>query len=513
MKVSHYGGFMETRKYNTNQPIGQLVQFAQDGKYFFKKGIKYYRRRDLYKAKKYFERAVQFDPKKSVFLCQLAVVLSELAEFEKSNDILIEIVEKLEPEMYECYSFLANNYAYLGFFQEAKKYAKKYLEFAPDGEFYEDTEDLLDLLSIETNELDGFHDEEEELINRQEAARGLLENGKLEEASLMLQKIVKEYPEFWSAHNNLSLAQFYLGNVSKAIKIAQDVLKKSEGNLHALCNLAVYYHYLGREKEVAHIVKQLRVVYPIDMDHRSKLGVTFALLGQYEIAFKWLRWLQKFGYEGDGAFYYWLAASAYHTNKKQLADEIWQKVIKLNPEKKGAEPWLKIQAQQPKGKAVNHSLIQQFKETDSDEKKLLILLLLKRSGDIRSLEEINSYMLSNNESDIVNEFTVLMLNKLTNKQLKASRLVEGLEVIAALSDQCTWPQSLEQKFYMLWFRILLNALHSPISFKNNHAWAAAIEYCCLRAEDQQVTQKQIAEKYSISTSTLRKYMNYVTELV
>lgn len=504
---------METRKYNTNHAIGQIVQFAQDGEYFFKKGIKYYRRRELYKAKKYFERAIQFDPKEPVFLCQLAVVLAELGEFDESNEILLEIVQKLEPEMYECYSFLANNCAYLGLFQEAKKYAKQYLENAPEGEFYEDTEDLLDLLSIETNEFDGIHGQEDELIVRQETARELLENGKLKEASAMLQKIVKEYPEFWYAHNNLSLAQFYLGNVSKAIKIAQDVLKKNEGNLHALCNLAVYYHYLGSDKEVDHIVNQLNVVYPIDMDHRSKLGVTFALLGRYESAFKWLRWLQKFGYEGDGAFYYWLAVSAYYTNRKQLAEEMWQRVIKLNPEKKGAEPWLKAQSQ-PKGKAAQQSMIQQFKETDSEEKKFLILLLLNRSGNNEALEEINAYLIANDESEAIKEFSNLMLNKLSNKSsMLHLRLIEGLHVIDALADQCTWPHVLEQKIYMLWFRILVHALDSQISFKNTNAWAAAIEYCCLRAEDYQVTQKDMAEKYEISTSTLRKYMNHITELV
>ncbi|HHY74103.1 MAG TPA: hypothetical protein GX497_12960 [Bacillus bacterium] len=505
---------METRKYHTNHAIGQIVQFAQDGEYFFNKGIKYYRRRELYKAKKYFERAIQFDSKEPVFLCQLAVVLAELGEFDASNTILLEIVEKLEPEMYECYSFLANNCAYLGLFQEAKKYAKQYLNFAPDGEFNEDIEDLLELLSIETSEFEGLYSHEDELIVKQETARELLENGKLKEASIMLQKLVKEYPEFWSAHNNLSLAHFYLGNVSKAIKIVQDVLKKNEGNLHALCNLAVYYHYLGREKEVAHIVKQLQVVYPIDMDHRSKLGITFALLGQYENSFKWLRWLQKFGYEGDGAFYYWLSVSAYYTDRKQLAVEMWQKVIKFNPEKKGAEPWLKVQSHEHKGNTIYQSLIQQFKETDSEEKKLLILFLLRESGNIKLLEEVNLIVMTNHESDIIKDFTNLMLNKLADKSGKIHlRLTEGLHVIEALSEQCTSSQELEHKFYMLWFRILINALHLPISLKNSHAWSAAIEYCCLKAEDYHITQKEIAEKYTISSSTLRKYIHYVTELV
>lgn len=504
---------MERGEVNTEKAIGQIVQFAQDGEYFFNKGIKCYRRRDLYKAKRFLKRAVYFDSKEPVFLCQLAAVLAELGEFDESNRLLLEVVEKLEPEMYECYYFLANNNAYMGLFQEAKKYATLYLQFAPDGEFYEDTEDLLDLLSIETNELEGIEVEEDELIIRQENARELLEKGELEEASVLLQKLVKEYPEFWSAYNNLSLAQFYLGNVNKSIKLAQEVLKKNPGNLHALCNLTVFYHYLGRDKEVDSLVQQLNVVHPIDVDHRSKLGVTYALIGHYERSFKWLRWLQKYGYEGDAAFYYWLSISAYYTNRKQLANESWQKVIKLNPEKKGGEPWLKVHSEH-KDLPPNQSLIEQFKDTDNEEKKFLILLLLMRSGNLNSLEEISSYILKNKESAHLKEFTNLMLNKLTNKKLDASApIVDGLRVIEAISEQCTWPQQVEQKCYMLWFRVLLNAKDTSASLKNTKAWAAAIEYCCLRAEEHQVTQRQIAEKYLISTSTLRRYMYLVTKLV
>lgn len=510
------GGLMgRQHQSKSKETIGQIVQFSQDGEYFFNKGIKFYRRRDLYKAKKYFQRAVNFDPLEPVFLCQLAAVLAELGEFEESNRLLIEVVDDLEPEMYECYYFLANNYAYLGLFQEAKKYAKQYLKYAPDGEFYEDTEDLLDLLSIETTELDGIHDDEDELILKQEYARQLLEEGKLEEASIELHLLVKEYPEFWSAYNNLALAQFYLGNVSKAIKLTEEVLKKNTGNLHALCNLAVFYHYLGREKELDSLVEKLNVVHPIDMDHRSKLGVTYALIGKYEEAYKWLRWLQKYGYDGDAAFYYWLSISSYYTGRKQLAYEAWSKVIKLNPEKKGAEPWLKVQSQS-KGQTASQSLIEQFKGSDNEEKKLLILLLLMRSGSLTSLQELKSFIYKNTEATLhIKEFTNLMLNKLTNdKNHKVSPCLEdGLNVIESLADHSSWPQTMEQKFYMLWFRVWLNGKDASINLKNSEAWAAAIEYCCLRAEEFDVTQKEIAEKYLISTSTLRKYMNLVTDLV
>ncbi|NSL53174.1 tetratricopeptide repeat protein [Calidifontibacillus erzurumensis] len=491
---------------------GEIVEFVRDGEHFFNKGLKYYRQRDLNKAKKYLHRAIHFNPKKAEYLCQLAIVLSELEEYKKANALLLDVVEKLDPNMYECYSFLANNYAHLGLFQEAKKYANMYLTLAPDGEFYEDTEELLDLLSIEMNELD-IHSEEDELIIRQETARELLEQGKLEEASDMLQKIVKEYPEFWSAYNNLSLAQFYLGNVQKAVKITQDVLKRSKGNLHALCNLAVFYYYLGREKDVADLVEQLKAVHPIDMDHRSKLGVTFALLGQYESAYTWLRWLYKHGYEGDGAFYYWLSISAFYTNHENFAKEIWQKVVKLNPDKQGTEPWSKnynyIGQHELK---MYEAIIYTFKSDMCIEKKLLLLLLLMKTGNMTALEEINEYLQNEDENPILKEFAKLMLCKLTNEKAPVSeRVIDAGHVIDTISEFSTWPEVLEQKFYLFWFRVMVGAFDEPISFKNHHAWAAVIEFGCLLAEGHKVTKKQLADKYGISTSTFDKYIDYASE--
>ncbi|WP_102344909.1 tetratricopeptide repeat protein [Bacillus sp. Marseille-P3661] len=495
--------------------IGQIVPFAQNGEYFFKKGLKYYRRRELYKAKKYFQRAIQYDPNEPIFLCQQAAVLAELSEFEESNTILKRIIDKLDSEMYECYYFLANNYAYLGLFQEAKKYANQYLKFAPDGEFYEDTEDLIDLLSIESSEMNIHLEEtdEENLILQQENARELLENGKLEEASEILQQLISDYPEFWSAYNNLALAQFYLGNVKKAIKLTEDVLQKNEGNLHAMCNLAVFFHYLGREKAVEHIVAQLNIVHPIDFDQRSKLGVTFALLGKYEFAYRWLRWLQKFGYEGDVSFYYWLSISAFYTDHNEIANDAWNKVVRMNPEKRNAEPWLNSNM------AINEepltsSLLEQFKETDNEEKKCLLLFLLMEAGNVESLEEIKR-IVSSDSLHYLEEFTNHMLNKLTYDNHKVSpRFVDGYNVIDTLEDQNGWSQIIQQKIYILWFRVLQNGVNDPsINFKNNQAWAAAVEYCFVRAEEYPISQKEIAQKYSISTSTLRKYTQLVMDLI
>ena len=105
----------------------KIIPFIQSGDYYFDKGLNAYRRRDLYKAKKYLERAVHLDADEAVFVCQLAVVLAELGEYQASNELFLKIIHELDPEMNECFYFLANNYAHLGLFREALNYAQTYL--------------------------------------------------------------------------------------------------------------------------------------------------------------------------------------------------------------------------------------------------------------------------------------------------------------------------------------------------------------------------------------------------
>lgn len=313
----------------------KIIPFFQNGEYYFTKGLKNYRKRDLYKAKKFLYRAIQLEPKEPVFLCQLAVILTELGEYQQSNKLLLSILE-IDAEMMECHYFIANNYAHLGLFTEAKKYALTYVAQDPNGEFSEENEDLLDLLQIEAEE---DIDTQDELIMNQETARNYLEEGKFEEAILLINHIIDEYPEFWSAHNNLALAHFYLGHTIKAMEILEDVLAKNPGNLHALCNLLVFFYYEHEDEKVNKLVSILEKVQPMLVEHRFKLGASFSLIGRFDLGYKWLKQLYKQGFDGDGAFYYWLSYSAYFTGHTTFSEQIWKKVLEENPNKAGNEPW------------------------------------------------------------------------------------------------------------------------------------------------------------------------------
>lgn len=470
----------------------KIIPFIQSGDYYFKKGLNAYRRRDLYKAKKYLERAVHLDAHEAMFACQLAVVLAELGEYQTSNELFFKIIRELDPEMSECFYFLANNYAHLGLFREAMNYAQTYLDREPDGEFAEDVEDLMDLLRIEHE--DDEIGNQDDLIVKQEKAHTLLEKGEFLSAIDVLESIIAQYPEFWSAYNNLALAHFYMGNAEKAQHILYEVLEKNPGNLHALCNRLVFSYYLQDMESVHRLADELACVHPFLIEHRYKLGATFALVGRFDLAFKWLRHLYKIRFDGDYSFYYWLSYSAYYTGHEQLAKTAWEKVVELSPNKRGQEPWaISFEGKMARWLAsrdiaeVLYGLYMISKSLTDDE--------LATYSDLKS--EIPAHPL-------VRQFADYVL--LPSLEAAPLYITDGYRVMDEL-----WQKNLlaDEKMHMAWFHVFVHALETERDFSNHKAWAAAIEYVWRQKQGERTTQKLMAEKYSISPSTVQKYVKKV----
>ena len=321
---------------------GNILLFNPSGEFYFTKGIEAFQRNNFSQAKKYLTRAWYFEPNEPVIACQLAIVLAEIGEYNRSNEILYQVLQEIDQYMYECHYFLANNFAYLGMYKEASEHAKHYLKYMPNGEYVNDTKDLLEVISLEADDikttcLSNDIQEEDEIITRQEQSRKLLEEGKFSEAITLLKEMIKDYPTFWPAYNNMALANYYEGNVEKAINYLDQVLEENPGNLHALCNLTAFRFYQG--KDINENVAALKKIHPISSDHRFKLGVTFIILGQYDEGYSWLKKILHQGSLTDTSFYYWFAYGAYYIGKTELANKAWKKYLHMHPEKEGTEPW------------------------------------------------------------------------------------------------------------------------------------------------------------------------------
>lgn len=237
----------------------RIVQLFQDGQYLYHKGLKAYRERNLSRASKLIQRAIFLEPENTGMLSQLAVIYTEMGYYQQSNELLDFILKNINEKMTECYYFKANNYAHLGLFQEAYKAAETYLKEDPNGEFSAENAELLDLLDMGEDDSGYSEYDQDDLILKQDKAKSLLESGELQESIKILEEIIADYPEFWSAYNNLALAYFYAGDIQKAKTTIYDILEKSHGNLHALCNLLIFYHYERKDEKVRTLSQRLSI--------------------------------------------------------------------------------------------------------------------------------------------------------------------------------------------------------------------------------------------------------------
>ncbi|MCM3567451.1 tetratricopeptide repeat protein [Neobacillus mesonae] len=485
---------------------GKIVSFIPTGEYYFKKGIKAYHRRDFLKAKKYLGRALQLEPGEPMIACQLAIVSTELGEFEHSNRLLHLILEDLDHEMVECHYFLANNYAHMGFFKDAYHHTVTYLQMDPDGDFTEDAEELLELLAFEEDVVEDELYQQDDLIIKQEQARDLLETGYFPKAIELLKEVVEEYPEYWSAYNNLALAYFYLGKTEKAEAILDEVLERNPGNLHALCNKMVFAYYQGQTEFVNQMLESLMKIQPLLSEQKFKLGTSFALVGEYEQAFLWLKKLYKTGFDGDSPFYYWLSYSAHYTGHENFAKAIWKKLIELNPEKEGNEPWLADQDQVNGFEDLSGSIFQKL-ESDYVEERLFALFLTSVSS--KKEEIITSKRLFQNH-----KFTTLEKEYISLIRSGKTSATADAQEIAELFYETYQPiGTVEAGLYLMLFSVFVEVSKAGIRLKNKRAWAGAVEYVWHKLRSEKVSQQDVAKRYAISPATIGKYVKLVNEFL
>lgn len=514
----------------------RILPFMQDGEYYFHRGIKAYHKKDLDKAKKYFERAVHLQPEEPTFYCQLATTLAELGEYDKSNLYLEKVLHSMEQDISECYFFMANNYAHLGMFSEAENYAMLYMKKDPDGEFFDDALELLDLINFETGS--ETLTEEEELIMGHEEARHSIEKGDLKEAKKQLANLISKHPTFWAAYNNLALTHFYLNEFDEALSVLKSILEKNPGNLNALCNLAIFYEQLGKKEEAAELVEGMKKVHPIHPDHRYKLGSTFGIFNEHEYANRWLSSINKHYYHNDPAYLHLLAASYFATGRVQRAIRCWTKAEEIDPESKVAAYFLQkakdgeltitgvdYQYRVPsvlKQEAPQKSdFMQRFNNVTKglQKNKLVHLTLMRGNNSEENIEMLHEFCGKKEEHPILKKLAASILlemkpgTKISVKGEEGEEIIEkasaddlkGLAILSILKENGA---TIDDDVTFLWLETMSQS-HSDRSFlRNETAIAAAIDYVSRKRKDG-TTQRQIAELYGITVSMLSSRIQFI----
>ncbi len=486
----------------------KVLSFNPTGEYYFNKGLKAYHQRDLYKAKKFLERAQNLEPLEPVIACQLAIVCTDLGDYADSNRLLDKIIKELDPYMTECHYFLANNFAHQGLFKDAYKHASEYLKKEAYGEFTEEAEDLLDLITLENNDTEESLYEQDSLISEQEEARKHLESGNFKKAAEVLRATIENHPDFWFAYNNLALAYFYMGRTKDAFATLEDVLLKNPGNLHALCNLAVFHHYGKNVEAASGILSSLKKVRPILFEQQYKLATTFALLGEYEEAYKWLRSLHKKGFEGDETFYYWLSNCACQLGLLQSSQKAWKRVLEFNPSKEGMEPWKNAAKKAAGNESWADAILKNLQSSERGE-RLFGLFLAKHMKGKEKVKEHTLIRYNPLFTDLEEKYAAILTA--SAKPSEEIRIMD--EAAEQLLSRYQPAGSNEDTIFKLLFSVLEQAEARGQQITNPSAWAAAVRYIWHQQNGKRISQQYLAEEGNVSVSTLRKYIKLVKELL
>ncbi|WP_018132080.1 tetratricopeptide repeat protein [Effusibacillus pohliae] len=534
------------------RPDSNLIPFRLDAAFFFERAVRHLDRHNLQNALKYFRKAVEYEPDNPVNHCNLAGVLSEMGSFEESNRILENVLESIDPQMYECYFYMANNWANLGDYDKAEEYAARYLDLEPQGEFAQDAEEMLQILIEEFGGGEVLRQrlaEREAERREQDLPRKLLEQGKFMEAVAHLQKTIEQHPELTAPRNNLSLAYYYLGRLDKAVEIAREVLVIDPGNLHARCNLAVYLQHLERTDELAVLLEGLRKVYPLQFDQCYKLATTMGILGEHQVAHRLFLQMARWSEQPDAPLLHCVAASACNSGHYGLARRIWKDIQLLDPDGEVAPFYLRaleeaeaagiemrqvsyhyqipfneqvrrIQEQMRMGKPGNwrndplirSSLFWALQHGEL-ETKIQVIQTFALIADREVEQALREFVCRPNELEQLKLLAIYVLKHIgadgpftdvpaLNKDWKAI-LEKARAAVEAYADH------LGDVTCRIWSDFLVQSLQQPPQIASLNTWAAGLAYFTLRLHGISVTQAAVAERFGVSPSSVSKIFRQI----
>lgn len=550
----------------------KVVRLRLDAGFFFERAVRSLDRNNYEKALKYFRLAVDKEPENPINHCNLAGVLSEMGRFSESNKVLQTVVDHVDPELYECYFYMANNAANMENLELAEKYLCLYLAEDPHGEYAEDAEEMLEVLAEELGRAPRRPEmfERPKWLKLHDEARQHLEEGRFLQAIDILEDIIKNQPDFLAARNNLALAYYYIGRLDDAIEMIQKVLQVEPYNLHALCNLAIIHQYTGEVKERDHLICTLKKLVPYNLDNMHKLATTMGILGEHEIAYFMFRRLLKSGEVPNSTLYHSIATAAWNCSRYQSAKKYWRLAEEMDPESgipsyflaeiqkwlclpEGQIPKVSYQYQLPFeqqikkleqcGKIVaekikyNPMLRSSFcwaLNYGDDKTKTLVLQVLGWIADQEVEQVLRNFLLKPNEKDELKRMALFILFQMgadgpyqamiAGKQLEIGReeistqlptwIIRWNKVLesclAAMEGEYDETQMNDAQ--ILWAEFLNHRLPSPPIMRKEEGWAAAIEYIVAKMHGISITQAAVARKYCVSPSTVSHHIREISQV-
>ncbi|MGL4821300.1 MAG: tetratricopeptide repeat protein, partial [Bacilli bacterium] len=396
-----------------------------------------------------------------------------------------------------CLYLIANNYAHLGNFFQAKKFAVRYVEEHPNGQFIEDAEDLLNFITEEYGK--EFDEEQEMLIDLQEQANELLEAGDSEGAIEVLESIVAQYPENWGAYNTIALGYFQQMRVKEAFELCDWVLQKNPGNIFTLCNLLVFYHTIRAKKDVAELIGILKDVVPTSLEPTYKLASTFAVVGAYNEALRLFKRIQRYHSVRDERFFYLYSMCAHRLGYDALAEQIYTQGLREGVMDGIAKPW---DMDPIAGRAPMDARLLEVVAAATTNDRLILDEVQMRNNDAYHADVFYRAMMDCALQDDPRAFRRVSLNSATVQIFECAM---KLFLIVCENERMT------RQLFTFVYPILERWYASGQTYSAN-GMCGAILYLFYRGTEWEVGQREVAEQVEISVGTISKYCKVVKSL-
>jgi len=547
----------------------KIISIQWDATFFFERAVHSLDRFHYDKALKNFRRAVEYEPDNPVNHCNMAGILSELGNYEESNSILSMIVNELDPTMTECHFYMANNYANMEQFEAAESSLIKYLEEDEDGHYLDEAEDMMELLLYELERPAKLTSiKSREGMYEHDQARTLLEDGKFTEAVKLLETIIEQQPEFLAARNNLALAYYYMGLFEQAKKTIFDVLDIDEGNLHALCNLAIFYQHEGNSEQLEPLVEMLCKTVPFHQEHVFKLATTMGILGQHDTAYgHFMRLLKDSELQRDPCLQHYAAVAASNTERFKEAERLWRQAVKYDPSSGIPQYYMEqlelLRSGRQSGMLSYHYHLpfeEQFKLWERSKEglpdhlkrdplvrssffwalrhgdqqtKLQVIQALGMIGDAEVEDVLRAFIMEEDEDDYLKQIAIFVLRTI-GVQEPMPALLDGKEVMvdpkrvpsrlpvwedkwqavvesALLRMHKKYDLIQQHDLLTLWVEFLSRLYPNTPKLTKPEGWAAALEYLTAKMHRREISYHEVSLRYGVSITTVSKNVKTIDE--
>ena len=545
--------------------VSGIIPFKQDAELFFRIGVKYANKKMFNDSLRFFDKAVKLEPFNADYQFNRACVLAEIKEIKKSNDALLNILKNIDPTMTDCYFGIGCNFFDVGNLKKAKEYFEKYIYFEPNGQFVDETYDILYYLQV-YDDVGPGRNRNKQFLRLTKEGKDLLKAGLFLEACAKLEKAIEIDPEAKPPRNDLSIALFCAGEEDKAISVAKSVLKLEPKNVIANCNLLLFFASARKLKEYNEQLKVVASLEISDKEHFIKLLDTYIKLDDHlNIVRIMVDYLRE---KCEPIFYHLVSIAFFNLKEHGNAKELWDSMNTYYPQYhlltsyyseinvniiNGTKTFekldynTKLPEQLDKENAeklsmvmgYETSLLEELWKKDRDVKDVLSFYLYEGTRELK-LEIIEKLSKSKDEeikvflhkileqSYVAEDIKGFLAKKLGLKKWAETKKESDKDIprkmVSMKISHIQWQQewdavidcalknrevnyqsSYKNELKNIWMNFIDNRGKKGLPIiKKSEIWAAALEYIYCNRHLIRVSKRKLAEKYNVSTTSITK---------